>query len=122
MDIAVVKRLCSSNVLRWTDHAIERMLKRGLSREDVNNTLINGEIMSCFYCKGELEQLMSPFTVEIDNSIIVIKDVPTDTCLKCGQKSYNDIVATRIEAIVGCIRNTNAEIVVTRYSSACSVA
>ena len=71
--------------------------------------------MNCFYCKGELEQTQAAFTVELDNRIIVIKDVPTDVCQKCGQRSYNDEVAAQIENIVAGIRNELTEIAVIRY-------
>ena len=71
--------------------------------------------MSCFYCKGELEHTHAAFTVEMDNCIIVIKNVPTDSCLKCGQKSYSDTVATRIEDTVKRMRHTITEIAVVQY-------
>ena len=72
--------------------------------------------MSCFYCKGELEHENAVFTVEAENCIIVIKNVPTDTCLKCGQKSYTDNVAARIEEMVNSMRNSITEIAVVHYS------
>ena len=45
MEIAVVKQLCDNGAIRWTDHAIERILKRGISREDVKQIIIKGEII-----------------------------------------------------------------------------
>ena len=72
--------------------------------------------MNCFYCKGELEHIQAAFTAELDTCIIVIKNVPTDICMKCGQKSYTDRVAAHIEDTVNRMRNTIAEIAVIHYS------
>ena len=72
--------------------------------------------MNCFYCRGELEHEHALFTVEVENCIIVIKNVPTDTCVKCGQKSYSDNVAARIEEMVNSMRSTITEIAVVHYS------
>ena len=72
--------------------------------------------MNCFYCKGAIEQVLAAFMVELDNCIIVIKNVPTDTCLKCGQKSYSDKVADRIEKITTGMRNTMTEIAIMHYT------
>jgi YgiT-type zinc finger domain-containing protein len=71
--------------------------------------------MRCFFCKSELEHKKSVFTVELDNCIIVIKDVPTDICEKCGQRSYNDEVAARIEEITEQTRDSLTEIVVVHF-------
>jgi len=57
------------------------------------------------------------FTLELDSCIIIIKDVPTDVCEKCGQKSYNDGVAARIEEITEQTRDTLTEIVVVHFSA-----
>jgi len=73
--------------------------------------------MNCFYCKGELNQTTAAFTVELETCIIVIKDVPTDICTKCGQRSYSDKVFASIEEIVDKMRNTFTEVAVVHYSS-----
>ena len=74
--------------------------------------------MSCFFCKGEMVRKKAVFTLELDNCIILIKDVPTDVCEKCGQKFYNDEVAARIEEITEQTRDTLTEIVVVHFSAA----
>jgi len=72
--------------------------------------------MNCFYCKGELEHTRAVFTVELDNCIIVVKDVPTEICHKCGQRSYSEEIAARIERITNGMRNTFTEIAVVHFS------
>jgi len=74
-------------------------------------------IMNCFYCKNVLEHNKAVVTIELDNCLIVIKDVPTETCMKCGQRSYSDEVAAQIEKITDSVRNTFTEIAVVQYST-----
>ena len=45
MNVAIIKQMCALHKIRWTDHVIERMLKRGVSREDIKYTLMYGEII-----------------------------------------------------------------------------
>ena len=73
--------------------------------------------MNCFYCKNVLEHNKAVVTIELDNCLIVIKDVPTETCMKCGQRSYSDEVAAQIEKITDSVRNTFTEIAVVQYST-----
>ena len=73
------------------------------------------EIMNCIYCKGELENTLAIFTIDLENRIIIIKDVPTDICQKCGQRSYKDDVAVHIEHIVSGLRNDHTEVAIIRY-------
>jgi YgiT-type zinc finger domain-containing protein len=54
--------------------------------------------------------------VELEKCIIVIKNVPTDVCEKCGQKSYTDNVAKQIEKIINSTRNAITEVAVVNYS------
>jgi len=73
--------------------------------------------MKCFFCKTDLEHKKLAFTLELDNCIIIIKDVPTDFCEKCGQRSYSDDVAARIEEITEQSRDMLTEIVIVHYSA-----
>jgi len=40
-----IKQLCQNNSIRWTDHAIKRIIQRDISRADVKYVLTNGEII-----------------------------------------------------------------------------
>jgi len=73
--------------------------------------------MKCFFCKNDLEQTNAAFTVELESCIIIIRGVPTEICRKCGQKSYGDEVAARIEEIINQMRNTPTEIAVVHYAT-----
>ncbi len=73
--------------------------------------------MSCFMCKGELENKLTTFMVDLDNCIVIIKNVPSQVCRQCGEASYSDSVAKQIEAIINTIKlNTITEIAVINYA------
>jgi YgiT-type zinc finger domain-containing protein len=54
-------------------------------------------MMICFMCKGTVLDGLSAFTAEIDNCVVIIKSVPSQVCGQCGEASYSDEVARRLE-------------------------
>jgi len=68
-------------------------------------------------CKGSVQEGFSTFTANMDDCIVVIKNVPSSVCIQCGETSYNDEVAKRIEQIVQNITGSvTTEIAVVNYS------
>ena len=45
MDLDLYKRLCAESKILWTQHGLQRMQERGISRGDVKNGIKNGEII-----------------------------------------------------------------------------
>ena len=73
--------------------------------------------MICFMCKGTVQEGFSTFTIDMGGCIVVIKNVPSCICDQCGEASYNDEVAQRLQQIVQNIMNSaSAEIAVVSYS------
>jgi len=73
--------------------------------------------MTCFMCKGTLLDGFSTFTADMSGCIVVIKNVPSRICDQCGETSFSDIVAQRLEQIVHSILGSAcAEIAVVNYS------
>ena len=73
--------------------------------------------MSCFMCKGTVQDGISTFTADMGGSIVVIKNVPSCVCGQCGEVSYSDEVARRLEQIVQSIMaSARAEVAVVSYS------
>jgi YgiT-type zinc finger domain-containing protein len=73
--------------------------------------------MTCFMCKGNVKDGFSTFTADIGECIVVIKNVPSRVCSQCGEASYSDEVARRLEQIVhSLINSASAEIAVVSYS------
>ena len=73
--------------------------------------------MICFMCKGTVQEGVSNFTADMGGSIVIIKNVPSRVCGQCGEASYSDEVAHRLEQIVQSIMaSASAEIAVVSYS------
>ena len=71
--------------------------------------------MECFMCKGELEKKKVNYVVDLEKTIIIIKDVPAKVCKKCGEKFYDDETAKNIEKIVNQLKELTVEVTVVKY-------
>ena len=72
--------------------------------------------MKCFMCKGNLENKNTTFMVELNNCIIIIKNVPSQVCKQCGEVSYSNEVAKQIEKLVRNVKDSITEITVINYT------
>ena len=72
--------------------------------------------MNCLMCKGTLENKNTTFMVELNNCIIIIKNVPSQVCTQCGEVSYSNEVATQLERLVNAVKNSITEITVINYT------
>lgn len=70
----------------------------------------------CFMCKGSMEKKNTTFMVELNNTIIIIKNVPSLVCKQCGEVVYEDDVAKQLEVLVNAVKNTITEITVINYT------
>ena len=46
--------------------------------------------MECFMCKGELIEKKVNYMVDLEKTIIIIKDVPAKVCDQCGEQYFDD--------------------------------
>lgn len=53
--------------------------------------------MNCFTCKGEIATGTATFMVGLGKCIIIVKNVPCSQCLQCGEISYSNDVAKKLE-------------------------
>lgn len=72
----------------------------------------------CFLCKGHLKNELTTFMADFGKCIVIIKNVPSQVCSQCGETSYTDEVAERLEEITNSVRNSLAEIAVVNYKPA----
>ena len=56
--------------------------------------------------------------VDLGNCIVIVKNVPSQVCAQCGEVSYSDEVAARLEQLVDQVKNSLTEIAVINYPSA----
>ena len=71
--------------------------------------------MTCIYCKGNIDHKLTNFIVDLGKTIIIVKDVPSEVCTQCGEVSYSDKVAKRLEQIVAAMQKQELEIAITHY-------
>lgn len=74
-------------------------------------------MMKCFMCKGSLADNLTTFMVDIEKSIIIVKNVPSQVCDQCGEVSYNNEVTKQLESTVSSLRMSITEIAVVNYIS-----
>jgi len=68
-------------------------------------------------CKGALTDGFSTFTADMGKCIVIVKNVPSRICTQCGEASYSDNVARRLEQIVhSLIGSVNTEIAVVSFT------
>lgn len=73
---------------------------------------------TCFLCKGKMEDQLTTFMVDLGNSIVIVRNVPSQVCKQCGEISYTDEVAEQLETIVNSVRSSMTEIAVVNYHPA----
>lgn len=70
----------------------------------------------CFFCKGDLKQSSTIYTVNINDCIIIIKNVPCMECQQCGEKYFDDDVMAKLESIINQVKNVLSEVTIIDYS------
>lgn len=71
--------------------------------------------MKCFVCKGDLQEKEVNYFVDLDNTIIIIKEVPAKVCSQCGEKYFEDEISENIEKIVEQLKEISTEITIVNY-------
>jgi YgiT-type zinc finger domain-containing protein len=69
----------------------------------------------CLMCKGDLEKGNVNHIVDLDNFIIIIKNVPANVCKQCGEYYLEHKVALEIEKIIDNYRENAVEVIIINY-------
>ncbi len=72
--------------------------------------------MKCFMCKGETEKKLVNYLVDIDGTIIIIKQVPANVCVQCGERFFDDDVMENLEKIINEVKKVSMEISIVNYN------
>lgn len=62
--------------------------------------------MNCFFCKGQLEDKVTKFIVDLGPCVVIVKNVPGQVCQQCGETSYSNEVAEQLEKIVEAVKHS----------------
>ena len=73
----------------------------------------------CMFCKCDtVKQSTTTHVVNYKGCVIVIKNVPCEECVQCGEKFYTDEVAERLEKIVAAAKQLMQDLSVIDYTKA----
>ena len=72
----------------------------------------------CPLCGGLKKQGTTTFTVDMEDTLVVIRNVPATICSLCGNEWLSDEVATNVERIVEEAKNIHRQVEVTQYRKA----
>lgn len=61
--------------------------------------------MECLFCKSDLKNEYTNYIADLGKCVIIIRNVPTQVCRQCGEKSYSFDVTVRIQELINSIKN-----------------
>ena len=70
--------------------------------------------MECFKCNGKLIEKNVNYVVDLEKTIIIVKEVPAKVCMQCGEQYFDDAVAQNIEEIVNKLKELSAEVTIVK--------
>lgn len=74
--------------------------------------------MKCVICKtGHTHPGTATVTLQRDNSVVVIRDVPAEICEDCGEYYLSEPVAKRIYADADATVQRHVEVEILRYAA-----
>jgi YgiT-type zinc finger domain-containing protein len=74
--------------------------------------------MKCTICKtGHTHPGITTVTLQRDNTVVVIRDVPADICEDCGEYYLSEPIARRVYADAEETAHRNVEVEIQRYAA-----
>lgn len=71
--------------------------------------------MNCTFCKADLTKGNVNHIVDSGKGIIIIKNVPANICVQCGEYYVDTQIALKLEAIVEEVKKSRAEVLIINY-------
>lgn len=72
--------------------------------------------MKCIECGNATEKMLKKYIAELEDCVLIIKDVPSYVCPHCGEVYYSDDVAKKLEEIVMRFEGIVQEVAIIEYS------
>ena len=67
-------------------------------------------------CKGHTEKKLVNYLLDLNNTIIIIKNVPANVCITCGERYFDDDVMQNLEKIINELRTLTTEMSIVNYA------
>lgn len=77
-----------------------------------------GTGMTCFTCKGNIEESLTTYMTEYNGCFLIIKNVPCSKCTQCGEEYLNGVTLQKIETILEKFKTMITEIAIVDYNKA----
>ncbi len=72
--------------------------------------------MNCVLCKANLTEGRVNHIIDQGEGIIIVKNVPANTCQQCGEYYLDTKAALEIETMVDEIKKNKAEVFIVNYN------
>ena len=77
-----------------------------------------GAGVNCHVCKGQIEDKLTTYTLDIGEQVFIIKGVPSHVCTQCGEVSYSHKVAKQLEKMIATMKDSVSEVSMTTFKAA----
>lgn len=71
--------------------------------------------MSCFFCKGDMLEETTTHVVEIGSCVVIVRNVPCQKCVQCGEVVLSGNVVKALEEVVNTMKNMMTEVAIVNY-------
>ncbi len=71
--------------------------------------------MNCFMCKGDLIDKKVNYMVDLENTIIIIKNVPAKVCKQCGEQYFDNDTTEKLDKMVNKLKKLALEVTIVNY-------
>lgn len=73
--------------------------------------------MTCFFCKGTMENSTTTHMIELEHCILIVKNVPCHRCDQCGEVTLDSDVIEQLDALTLLFANSMTEVAVVNYAA-----
>ncbi len=74
--------------------------------------------MNCFYCKSDIKSGFTTHVAELENCIVIIKNVPCMKCTQCGEVLLTGTTLMQLEQILKKFESIMTEVAIVNFDSA----
>jgi len=75
-----IKAACKAGRIRWRNHALERMMERGISRRQIKEVLLNGEVIASYQDDNPFPSLLMDGRLENNVLHVVVAFDENELC------------------------------------------
>ncbi len=72
--------------------------------------------MTCFFCKGTMEESTTTHMIELEHCILIVKKVPCHRCSQCGEVTLGSDVIARLDDLALLFESSMTEVAVINYT------